>query len=135
MQISGKKIVIGMFALAVALCLWVRVKAPKPHADGVSSVSTSEPRKKYKPGYRTKVYPTMEQARIAAEKKLADISPEKKLITSYKSSGDGWLFFYENERYLNFGKPEYKSKETRPIFVSKDGVADFYSEDKKAETN
>jgi ribosomal protein S8E len=131
MRFSGKKIVIGMFVLAIALCYWVRVKAPKPRPEGVSAQEIQEPKKKHKPGYRRKVYPTMEQARNTAEKKLAEISPEKKMITSYKSSGDGWLFFYENEKYLNFGKPEDKSKETTPIFVSKDGVADFYVEDVK----
>ena len=135
MRFSGKKIVIGMFALAIGLTYWVRVKAPKPKTGEDSAVETSSPTKKHKPGYRSKVYPTMEQARSIAEKKLLEISTEKKMITSYKSSGDGWLFFYENERYLNFGKTEDQSKEKTPIFVSKDGIADFYVEDKKKHGN
>ena len=134
MKVSGKKIVFGMFALAIALCWWVRIKAMKARPEGTSSEIYAT-QKKHKPGYRTKVYPTMEQARATAEKKLAEVSPEKKIITSYKSSGDGWLFYYENQRYLNFGKPEDKSKETDPIFVSKDGIADLYVEEKSSHKN
>jgi hypothetical protein len=130
MRFSGKKIVVGMFALAIALGLWVRVAAPKPNKDRLSSDGSIAPKKKHKSGYRSKVYPTMEQARSTAEKKLTELFPEKKMITNYKSSGDGWLFFYENEKYLNFGKIEDKSQITTPIFVSKDGVADLYVEDK-----
>lgn len=77
------------------------------------------------------MFPSMEQARASAEKKLTQLYPEKMLITKYESSGDGWVFYYETEKYLNSSYPSDKASNNTPIFVRKDGIAEYYAPDIK----
>jgi cytoskeletal protein RodZ len=127
MRVSGKFIVFLMFAMAIALGWWVRIKATRinPQSPNTEQLTT-KPTKKIK-GYRSKMFPSMEQARSHAEKKLNQLYPEKMMITKYESRGDGWLFYYETEKYLNSGKKEDQSSNTAPIYVRKDGTAELYS--------
>lgn len=137
MRISGKYVLLVLFSTAIGLCLWVRyaaskLKTVKP-AQEISAFSDGP--QKPKPGYRTKMYPTMEQARLIAEKKLSEISKEKNIITKYESSGDGWIFYYESEKYLNSGNPTDKSTKNTPIYIRKDGSAEYWTEEVRNKPN
>lgn len=129
MLVSGKRVVILMFAIAIALCWWVRIKAPKISVKNPIQSESGKVQKKV--GYRTKMYPSMEQARGVAEKKLAQEFPQPMMIIKYESKGDGWLFQYETQKYLNSGHPKDQIQGASPIFVNKEGEAEFYSEKTK----
>jgi hypothetical protein len=120
-----------MFTIAFSLCWWVRTKAPRMKPQTSTQEQVAAPPAKKIRGYRTKMFPSMEQARSSAEKKLAQLYPEKMLVTKYESSGDGWLFYYETEKYLNSSHPADKASNNTPIFVRKDGTAEYWSEDSK----
>jgi len=127
MRVSGKRVVVLMFAIAIGLCWWVRIKAPRISVQ--NPIEAPSPKKKV--GYRSKMYPTMEKARSIAEKKLQETTSEKMIITKYESKNDGWLFHYETEKYLNSANPADKAKDAKPIFVNKEGTAEFFSEEKR----
>lgn len=126
MRVSGKWVLLILFSTAIGLCLWVRHTASRLTPIQPPEVELLTPKEKTKPGYRTKMYPTMEQARSIAEKKLVEISNDKKIITQYKSVGDGWVFYYESQKYLNTGKPSDRI-EGKPIYIAKDGSAEYYN--------
>ena len=131
MTVSGKKVILIMFAIAIGLCLWVRAMAPKLTVKDVPSVlpaATDKP--KLKRGYRTKMFPTMEEARSIAEKKLKETLSMNMIITKYRAYADGYIFDYENEKYLNTGKPGDRGV-NQPIFVHKDGSTEFFTGEQK----
>ncbi len=128
MIVSGKKTVLFMFAIAIGLCLWVRSVAPKLTIKEVPSVLPKVSQTKAKKGYRSKMFPSMEQARAIAEKKINQIDSEKYIITKYRSFEDGWIFDYESEKYLNTAQPKDRSENNLPIVVHKDGSTEFFSE-------
>jgi hypothetical protein len=129
MRVSGKYVLLVLFGIAVALCWWVRIVAPKLTPSENKPSTTSSPQRIR--GYRTKMFPTMEQARTIAEKKISENSSQKNIITKYEASGDGWIFYYEPEKYLNSGKIADKIGVTTPIVVHKDGTAEYFSDVKK----
>ncbi len=93
---------------------------------------TAEEKMKAKPqrGYRTKMFPTMEEARSIAEKKLKETQNMNMIITKYRAFEDGYIFDYENEKYLNTGKPEDRGV-NQPVFVHKDGSTEFFTGEPK----
>lgn len=130
MRVSGKKILLIMFSVALGLVLWIRAVAPKLKGGEAKTTIQMGDQPKPQRGYRTKMFPTMEEARTIAEKKINENAQNKSLITKYEASQDGWLFYYESEKYLNSGKQTDRIPGNVPILVHKDGSTEFFTGEK-----
>ena len=128
MRFSGKKILLILFGIAFALCFWIRSIASKPRPVTADDPTPIAEKRKPQLGYRNKMFPSMEQARAVAEKELNKNPSQKNIITKYESYDDGWLFYYESEKYLNSANPNDKASNSSPILVHKDSTIEYLSD-------
>ena len=113
--VSGKKLIAVFFTICFGVGLMARIIAPDPKH------RPSPTGQKHKPGYRTKVFQTLASAREIAEKKINQNPQIKNMIVKHTTREDGWVFYYETEKFLMTGNPEFRNQDFGAILVHPDG--------------
>jgi hypothetical protein len=113
--VSGKKLLAVFFIICISLATMARMIAPDPNH------RPSPTGEKHKPGYRKKVFQTLSGARDIAEKKINADPDNQNMIIRHVVREDGWVFYYEAQKFLMTGNPEFRNKDYGAILVRPDG--------------